>query len=240
MTSLRLSVVVPAFNEAAILERNLGLLAQRLNLLGESFEILCVDDGSTDGTAEILARLGTLIRALRHATNRGKGAAVRTGALAAHGERIVFLDADLSTDLDALSPLLAALDLGADVSLGSRRLQGSEIARHQPPLREYAGRVFSRLARALVAPEVRDFTCGFKGFRREACTAIFSRTRVERWAFDAEVIAIARARGMQLVQVPVHWKHSGSSKVRVLGATLGSLGALIAIVLRQCLGTYRK
>jgi glycosyltransferase involved in cell wall biosynthesis len=236
----RLSVVVPAFDEAAALEHNLARLAEHLRGFGEEFEILCVDDGSGDDTPAILARLAPSVRALSHAKNRGKGAAVKTGALASRGERIVFLDADLSTDLEALRPLLAALDGGADVALGSRRVGGAEIARRQPALREFSGRVFSRLARALIAPEVLDFTCGFKGFRRDACQEIFARARVERWAFDAELIAIARARDLKVVQVPVRWAHCGSSKVRVLGAALGSLCALVAIVWRRHSGVWRR
>ena len=225
MPSPRLSVVVPAFNEARILEAHLKQLAAQLSARAESFEIL--------------ARLGDQVRALRHAKNRGKGAAVRTGALAARGERIVFLDADLSTDLACLEPLLAALDAGAEVALGSRRVPGAAIAQRQPPAREFMGRVFSRLARLLIASEVLDFTCGFKGFRREAAQAIFSRARVERWAFDAEVVAIARARGLKLVQVPVRWRHCGGSKVRVFGAAAGSLLALLGIFSRRLLGSYR-
>jgi len=238
--SPRLSVVVPAFDEAAVLERNLGILREHLATLGENFEILCVDDGSRDATPDILARAEPPIRGLRLASNRGKGAAVRAGALEARGDRVVFLDADLSTDLRDLRLLLEALDAGADVALGSRRVGGAAIERRQPALREFSGRVFSRLARVLIAPEVLDFTCGFKGFRREACQAIFSRARVERWAFDAELIAIARARRLTIVQVPVRWKHSGSSKVRVVGAALGSLASLAAIVSRQTLRTYRR
>jgi len=238
--SPRLSVVVPAFDEAAVLERNLGALARHLRSLELDFEILCVDDGSRDGTAAVLAGLGESVRALRHAENRGKGAAVKTGALAARGEQIVFLDADLSTDLADLRPLLAALDAGADVSLGSRRVRGAMIGRRQPALREFSGRVFSRLSRVLIAPELLDFTCGFKAFRREAATAIFDRARVERWAFDAEIIAIARARGMKIAQGPVHWNDCGPSKVRVAGAAISSLAALLAIAWRRSLGTYRR
>lgn len=235
----RLSVVVPAFNEARGLEEHLKQISAYLAGRAESFEILCVDDGSRDGSGEILARLEPEVRGLHHAKNRGKGAAVRSGALEARGERIVFLDADLSTELACLEPLLAALDAGADVALGSRRVPGATIARHQPPAREFMGRVFSRLARVLIAPEVLDFTCGFKGFRREAAQAIFSRARVNRWAFDAEVVAIARSRGLKLVQVPVRWRHCGPSKVRVFGAAAGSLLALLGIFGRRLLRTYR-
>ncbi len=240
MPSPRLSVVVPAFNEARVLEQHLLQLATQLAGRAESFEILCVDDGSRDGSAEILARLGSKVRTLRHGSNLGKGAAVRSGALEARGERIVFLDADLSTDLAGLEPLLAALDAGAEVALGSRRVPGATIAQRQPPAREFMGRVFSRLARLLIAPEVLDFTCGFKGFRREAAQAIFSRARVDRWAFDAEVVAIAKARGLKIVQVPVRWQHSGGSKVRLLGAAFGSFFALFAISIRKLLGSYRR
>ena len=235
-----LSVIVPAFEEAAVLAENLTLLAKHLEGLGLNFEILCVDDGSRDGTPALVARLESPLRGLTHPTNLGKGAAVRTGVLAARGERIVFLDADLSTDLAALTPLLAALDAGADVALGSRRVFGARIERRQPWRREFAGRVFSALARWTIAPAVSDFTCGFKGFRRDAAQAIFRRARVDRWAFDAEVIAIADALGLVMVQVPVTWRHAGGSKVRVVGAAAGSLRELLGVALRRRFGDLRR
>ncbi len=240
MPSPRLSVVVPAFNEGAVLEAHLQLLVEFLARRGEEFEILCVDDGSSDDTAAILNRLGPRVRTLVHRENLGKGAAVRTGSLAATGERVVFLDADLSTELSDLEPLLAALDAGADVALGSRRVGGAGIEVRQPATREFLGRCFSGIARALVAPEVLDFTCGFKGFRREAAHQIFSCARVNRWAFDAEIIAIARARGLRIVQVPVRWRHCAGSKVHVFGAASGALAALGMIVGRRLLGSYRR
>lgn len=233
-------MIVPAYNEGAVLERHLARLTQHLRGRGETFELVCVDDGSTDATAQILARQFEPVRVLSHHDNRGKGAAVRSGALASSGERIVFLDADLSTDLAGLEPLLAALDAGADVALGSRRVAGARIERRQPRLREGLGRAFSSLARALFAPEVRDFTCGFKGFRRQAARAIFERARVERWAFDVELVVIARALGLSLVQVPVSWTHHGGSKVRVPGAVLGSLRELASIARRRWFGDLRR
>ncbi|MBK8178239.1 MAG: glycosyltransferase [Planctomycetes bacterium] len=239
MTQPELSVVVPAFQEAKGIERNLDQLESYLASRGEDFEILCVDDGSTDGTAGLLRSRGERVRVLTHGTNLGKGAAVRTGMLAARGRRAVFLDADLSTDLADLEPLLAALAAGAEVAVGSRRVQGARIERRQPLLREWLGRVFSRLARLCVSAEVADFTCGFKAFSERARREIFERARIDGWAFDAEILAIARARGLPVAQVPVHWHHSGGSKVRVPRAALRSALDLGRIALQLRRGAWR-
>jgi glycosyltransferase involved in cell wall biosynthesis len=240
MEGPRLSVVVPVYNEARVLEANLERLSKELHGLGLDFELVCVDDGSRDESPEVLSRLaGPALRALSHEGNRGKGAAVRTGCLAARGERIVFMDADLSTDLAALRPMLAALDNGAAVALGTRRAPAASIAVRQPKAREYLGRAFSRLAAWLVHAGVRDFTCGFKGFTRDAAQRIFSRATIDRWAFDAELVAIARAQRLEIVEIPVRWEHRGGSKVRVSSAAMGSLIDLGRIVARRASGRYR-
>ena len=158
---------------------------------------------------------------------------------AARGARRVFLDADLSTPLDELAPLLAALEQ-ADVALGSRRAPGAEISVRQPRLRETLGRGFTLLTRTLLAPGVSDFTCGLKGFRGPAAQSIFAVSRLDGWAFDAELVTIARTQGHRLAEVPVRWHHEDDSKVRLVSAVLVSLRDLGRICLLRAKGAYRR
>ena len=149
------------------------------------------------------------------------------------------MDADLSTPLDELGPLLEALD-EADVVLGSRRAPGAQISVRQPRLRESLGRGFTLLTRTLLAPGVSDFTCGLKGFRGAAADAIFAVSRLDGWAFDAELVTIARTQGHRLAEVPVRWHHEEDSKVRLLSAVLVSLRDLVRICLIRSRGGYRR
>ncbi len=237
-----LSVVVPIYNEARVLPSSIPALVQHLEALGLASEVILVDDGSLDASPQCLTELSAqheVVRALSHAQNRGKGAAVRTGCLAARGERVLFLDADLSVPLAEIEPLLRSLDAGNDMVLGSRRVAGSRIERHQPWLREQLGRGFTTITRLLLRTDVRDFTCGFKGFRREAARAIFERSTLDGWAFDAELVAIARAQGLSIAQIPVEWRHEDDSKVKLGAAVVTSLIELMRICLRRLRGQYR-
>ena len=242
MSVPELSVVVPVFDEEPVLERSLEHLVRHLDGTGLSFELVCVDDGSRDSSPAILraaAAREPRVRALHGAGHRGKGAALRDGVLDARGDRIVFMDADLSTDLAALGHVLAALDAGADVVFGSRRAPGAMVRVQQSPLRVSLGRGFSHLAGWLVRPDLADFTCGFKGFERAAARAIFRRSHVDRWAVDAEIAAIAAELQLTLVQVPVTWSDAGPSKVRVVRDACSSLGDLVRISRRRRAGAYR-
>lgn len=237
----QLSLVVPVYNEARVLPESVPAMAAQAEELGLAYELLLVDDGSSDDSAAVIASLAAErpeVRPLAHERNRGKGAAVRTGCLQARGAKVVFLDADLSVPLHELAPLLDALEQN-DVVLGSRRLAGSNIARHQPWLREQLGRGFTGITRLLLAPEVRDFTCGFKGFRREAARTVFERSALNGWAFDAELVTIARVQGLRLSQIPVEWRHDDDTKVRLGAAVLGSLWDLLRILGRRARGLYR-
>ena len=242
MTAPALSLVLPVFDEASVLEANVATLVRQAEGRDEPFELVAVDDGSRDDSPRILAELARSdprIRVERLGSNQGKGAAVRHGMLAAGGTRVVFLDADLSVGVEELGSLLAALETHP-VAIGSRRVPGAHITRHQPFVRETLGRAFTAMTRLLVAPGIHDFTCGFKGFRREAARAVFSRVTQTRWAFDAEVIVIAQELGLEIAQVPVRWRHEDGSKVRVGNAVASSLRELATIRANKRRGIYAR
>ena len=238
----RLSIVLPIYNEELVLEATLAELIPFLEGLGRSFEVVCVDDGSADASRRLLdeaAARDPRVRPFALPHNQGKGAAVREGMGRARGDLQVFMDADLSTPLDELPGLLGALDAGYDVVLGNRRAPGSRIERRQPWLRQTLGKGFTFLTQQLLAPGVHDFTCGFKGFRRDASRTIFSRSTLNGWAFDAELVVIAGVHDLKLAQVPVRWHHEDDTKVRLLQAVLGSAWELGRIFTRRATGGYR-
>jgi glycosyltransferase involved in cell wall biosynthesis len=237
-----LSFVVPAYDEERNVPRLVPELVELGRSLGREFEIVCVDDGSRDATAARLASAARGEPRLRFeslARNRGKGAAVKRGLELARGDALLVLDADLSTDLAAARAVLAELDRGADLVLGSRHAPGARIEARQPAARELLGRGFRRLAQLAFAPGVSDFTCGFKGLRRPAAERIAARMTVERWAYDVELVVIARALDLALAEVPVRWRHAPGSKVRILPAVAGSSRDLARVLLRRALGRYR-
>ena len=237
---MSLSVVVPAYNEADRIAGPLREIGDWLASLGDS-ELIVVDDGSSDGTAELVARLAreltVPVRVLRHSPNRGKGFALKAGFAASRGRRVLFTDADLSTPLAEASRLLARVDAGADVVIGSRKTAGSYIEVHQKPLREWMGWVFTWIVRNAIA-DVTDATCGFKAFRGEAGRDLFARLRVYDWSFDAELLLLARRLGYRLEEVPVRWADRAGTKVSVARDALRSLHGLLRIRLNDARGLY--
>jgi dolichyl-phosphate beta-glucosyltransferase len=242
-SALALSVVVPAYNEARRIVEPLRRIHDYLAAQPYSSEIVIVDDGSEDGTFEIVRSCApgwkVPVRAFRYERNGGKGYALKVGFAQARGERILFTDADLSTPIEHTEDLIQVLDGGADVAIGSRRAPGAEIVLHQSWLRERLGTVFTLLVRRLIA-DVSDATCGFKAFRREAGKEIFGRVRIHDWSFDAEVLLIARQMGYRIEVVPVRWEDRAGTKVRLLRDVLGSIYGLLRIRLNLALGLYRK
>lgn len=244
---MSLSIVLPVYNEALVLQRNLETIVDWLtrSRMGEGdrwFEIVAVDDGSSDSSPDILreaARRDPRIRVLGLSPNQGKGAAVRVGMLASQGACAIFMDADLSTPLDEIPVLLQALHGGADAAFGTRRAPGASIERNQPWLRRTLGKGFTLLTRILLRSDCNDFTCGFKGFRREAAARIFTRSRLNRWAFDAELVAILAEQKLRIVHVPVRWRHEDDTKVRLFGAVSRSFLELLSVVWRRATGAYK-
>jgi len=208
-----LSVVIPAYNEAARLPRTLARLSEYLGRGRGSHEILLVDDGSRDATAERAAEAGAGVTVLRNDTNRGKGYAVRRGMLASRGARVLMTDADLSTPIEELPRLAARMDEGYDAVIASRALPGARIEVRQPWYRENMGRLFNLAVRLLVIGGVRDTQCGFKLFAGEPGRAIFSACRLDGFCFDVEALFIARMRGYRVAEVPVTWRNDAATRV---------------------------
>ena len=209
---------MPAYDEAEGIAAAVTAIRVALEATGRPWEIVVVDNASTDGTPERLAPLlgDPRIGLLRNDTNRGKGYSVRRGMLAARGELRLHCDADCAPSLGSLPALLAAVERGADVAVGSRVAPGARVHRRQPLRRRVTGWGFARLCRSMLDEPTRDLFCGFKLFRAEAAEGAFSRARLEGWTFDAEVLAIARALGFRLEEVGIAWADREGSHLSVL------------------------
>jgi dolichyl-phosphate beta-glucosyltransferase len=242
--SPELSVVIPAYNE----EKRLGRGLQRLQEYFEQegvppggVEILVVDDGSTDGTVRVarewLARIPYL-RLLSNGQNRGKGYSVRHGMLEARGRVALFTDADLSSPIEESEKLLAAIQAGNDVAIGSRAMDRSLIFVHQSRLREIAGIIFNAFVRLFTGLRLQDTQCGFKAFVREPSRIIFEQQRIARFGFDPEILFLAKRHGLRTAEVPVRWAHDEATKVHVFRDSLLMFTDLLAIRWNAIAGRY--
>jgi dolichyl-phosphate beta-glucosyltransferase len=208
-----LGVIVPAYNAATHVGQTLRTIRAWLTAQGVDFELIVVDDGSADDTAAIAEREGA-DQVLRNDRNRGKGYAVRRGMLASQAAWRLFLDVDHSTPIQTLADCVEPARRAA-VVIGSRRVKGAKIVRRQPRIRQALGRTFPYIVRAVALPDIRDTQCGFKLFRADAAEAIFRRQRVDRFAFDVEVLLLAKNLGYAVEEVPVAWSNPPGSTLRV-------------------------
>jgi dolichyl-phosphate beta-glucosyltransferase len=225
-TDLRLSVVIPTYNKASRIAASLDTVVAYLATKPFGAEIVVVDDGSADGTAEAArAALAGRVpyQVIRRDRNVGKGASVREGVLAAAGEIVLFCDDDLSTPIDELDKALAALEAGADVVIGSRALPDSEIRIRQRRPREWMGKAFNLLVRLFVLKGYRDTQCGFKAFRRDAARDIFSNLETAGFGFDVEVLVLCREFGYRVAEIPVVWCDARPSRLRMFKGSWGML-----------------
>jgi dolichyl-phosphate beta-glucosyltransferase len=219
--------VIPAFNEAARLPPTLERVRAHLDRKGAPYEIVVVDDGSTDATvARAKDAGGPLTRVLVNEGNRGKGHSVRKGMLAARGERRLMSDADLSTPIEELERLMARMDDGYDVVIASRAIAGASIEVRQSIFRESAGRLFNLMVRLLAVPGIHDTQCGFKLFTAAAAEAAFGPARLDGFSFDVEALFLARRRGLRVTEVPVVWRNDAATRVSALGGITAFLDIL--------------
>jgi len=229
-----LSLIIPAWQEASRFHITIQGVQRLRAALPYPLEVIVVDDGSTDGTAKLAENAGFNVIQQGH---RGKGAAVRTGMLAATGMYRMIADADWSMPPEQTLMMLPPTLTGFDIVMASREHPGSQRS-GEPLVRHLIGRAYNHCVQHLVLPGVEDTNCGFKIFRAEAARAIFARTREDGWAFDVEVLALARAFGLRVVEVPIDWSHDPDSRVHPLRDAPAMLAALLRIRTRMAMSTY--
>ena len=213
------SIVIPAYNESARLGGTLEKVLGYVHDQQWDAEVIVVNDGSRDNTAEIVrefAAKNPTLRLLENPGNRGKGYSVRNGMLNARGRVVLFSDADLSSPIEEAPKLFKALEDGADIAIGSRWLRAEMQTQRQPLHRQLFGRVFNLLLRLTLGLQFKDTQCGFKAFKQPAAKAIFPLQKIERWGFDPEILFLARKLGYKVEEIPVRWGHSGGARINPL------------------------
>lgn len=238
---MKLSVVIPAYNEERRIEKTLLAVSEFLKKQTFGYEIFVVNDGSKDGTASVVRKLESLIPNLRlvdNKENHGKGWVTKQGMLESGGDIRLFMDADDSTKVDEILKFLPFFGQGYDIVIGSRRIAGANIAVKQSFFRDFLGGIFRLIVHTLVPVGVTDSQCGFKAFSGKAAAAIFSKQTIFRWAFDVEILALARREGFKIKEVPITWINDSESHVK-LGGMVNMLLEVIEIRLNLWSGKYK-
>ena len=236
-----LTIVIPAYNESARLEGTLDRVLSFIDQFTWDVELIVVNDGSADDTAEIVQRYASKrenVRLLENPGNQGKGYSVRHGILKARGTVILFTDADLSAPIEEAPKLLAALENGADIAIGSRWIRAELQTQRQSLARQVLGRAFNQFLRVLLRLDFKDTQCGFKAFRRNAARAIFPLQRIEGWGFDAEILFLARRLGCKVAEVPVLWGHDERTRISPLADGTRMLAEMMKIRWNALTGLY--
>ena len=236
-----LSIVIPAYNE----EKRIGETLQKILefIATKSFpaEILVVDDGSVDGTVDVVNSFSNEkipLKVISYEKNRGKGYAIKTGMLAAGGEYALFTDADMSTPVEMLERFEPHMKEGVEVIIGTRKTAGAYVGKHQPLYRENMGKVFTWLSNRLLGLDTSDFTCGFKCFHRRTIEPVFGSQRISGWGYDTEIIFIARRKGFRIQEVPVSWFNDEATRVKLWKNVFTCLSELYQIRNNNRKGLY--
>jgi dolichyl-phosphate beta-glucosyltransferase len=237
------SLVIPAYNESARIGATLDRVLAHIAAREWDAEVIVVNDGSRDDTAEIIRSYELRhpsVRVLENPGNRGKGYSVRNGMLHASGDVLLFSDADLSSPIEEADKLLAAIRDGADVAIGSRWLESDLQTERQPILRQIVGRVYNILLRIILGFRFKDTQCGLKAFTREAAERIFPRQQIERWGFDPELLFLARRFGFNIAEIPVEWAHDDRSKINPLADGVQMFVEMLTIRWNSISGRYDR
>jgi glycosyltransferase involved in cell wall biosynthesis len=237
------SIVIPAYNEAGRIPATLRSVVDCIRQRGWSAEVIVVDDGSTDATAQVvrdIAASAPEVRLMQNPGNRGKGYSVRAGMLQALGEVAMFTDADLSAPMEEAEGLFAAIANGADIAIGSRWMDRGRQTHRQPFYRQFFGRCFNAVTRLVMGLQFADTQCGFKAFTRAAAQTVFQLQTIERWGFDPEILFIALKRGYRIQEVPVSWAHDERTRMSYLKDGMKMLEEIAIVRWNALLGRYGK
>ncbi|HEY1901809.1 MAG TPA: dolichyl-phosphate beta-glucosyltransferase [Terracidiphilus sp.] len=237
------SIVIPAYNESARIPATLKEVVSCIRAQSWDAEVIVVNDGSTDSTAAVVsefARTAPEVRLVENPGNRGKGYSVRSGMLQALGDVVMFSDADLSAPIEEAERLFAAIAAGADIAIGSRWLEKGRQTHRQPLYRQFFGRCFNAVTRAVMGLHFADTQCGFKAFTRPAAQTVFQLQTIERWGFDPEILFIALKCGYRVVEVPVSWAHDERTRMSYLKDGIKMLEEIATIRWNALRGRYGK
>jgi len=241
----KLTIVIPAFNEAKKIEATVNEVTEYLSGKGYSYELIIVDDGSEDDTLDIIKRYKSInsngnIKILENVSNKGKGYAVRNGIMQATGDYILFMDADNSTRIFEIERVLPSFKEGFDIVIGSRRLKNvpGNIVISQPSYRHVLGEIYIYISRLFFKISVRDYNCGFKIFKNNVAKKIFSKQMMDDWSFDLETLFLVEKNCFKIKEVPVNWKHHKGSKVRPVLDGIKSFISILMIKANDMAGKY--
>ena len=260
MTKPHLTILVPCFNEASLIKESLTEISNFMSKKKYSWEIVVVDDGSRDSSVIKIQELkNPKIKLISYKVNRGKGGALKEGIKNSSGEfiifmdsiprnfgkfhatkpYIIFMDADLSVPVETIDGFVSVLEKDlSDVVIGTRKIKSAKVLVHQPWIRENLGKGFTFITRIITGVNVSDFTCGFKGFTNESAQKIFNHSLLSRWAYDAEILFLAKKYGFTISEIPVTWTNRKDTRVRLGNAVVTSLIDLIKLKLNDWSGKY--
>ena len=237
------SIVIPAYNERARIPATLESVVECIRVRGWSAEIVVVNDGSRDGTADVVKEFAANapeVRLLENPGNRGKGYSVRNGLLHSFGNVVMFTDADLSAPIEEAEGLFDAIAKGADIAIGSRWLERARQTIRQPLYRQFFGRCFNAVTRLIMGLPFADTQCGFKAFTRSAAQTVFQLQTIDRWGFDPEILFIAIKRGFRIAEVPVSWAHDERTRISYLKDGMRMLEDIAQVRWNALLGRYDR